>query len=120
MQQVEELVVVLLWPGFSPWPWKLFMLWVLEQKKKKKLRQTPFIFTLFYFFPVFLGPHLWHMEVPKLGVKSELQLPAYTAACGNAGSLNHGARPGIEPASSWASVGFVTYGDTRTPMVGIL
>ena len=24
-----------------------------------------------------LGPHLWHMEVARLGVKSELQLPAY-------------------------------------------
>ena len=24
------------------------------------------------------GPHPWHMEVPRLGVKSELQLPAYT------------------------------------------
>ena len=29
---------------------------------------------------VFLGLHLWHMEVPRLGVESELQLPAYTAA----------------------------------------
>ena len=28
----------------------------------------------------FLGPHLWHMEVPRLGVQSELQLPAYTTA----------------------------------------
>ena len=27
---------------------------------------------------VFLGPHLKHMEVTGLGVKSELQLPAYT------------------------------------------
>ena len=26
----------------------------------------------------FLGPHLWHMKVPRLGVESELQLPAYT------------------------------------------
>ena len=29
-------------------------------------------------FITFLGPHLWHMEVPRLGVESELQLPAYT------------------------------------------
>ena len=28
----------------------------------------------------FLGRHLQHMEVPRLGVKSELQLPAYAAA----------------------------------------
>ena len=30
-------------------------------------------------FIFFLGPHLWHMEVPRLGVKSELQL-AYAIA----------------------------------------
>ena len=28
----------------------------------------------------FLGPHPWHMEVPRLGVESGLQLPAYTTA----------------------------------------
>ena len=39
------------------------------------------IFSLFgnlSFFFSFLGSHLHHMEVPRLGVKSELQLPAYT------------------------------------------
>ena len=35
---------------------------------------------LFKFFSVFFGPHTQHMEVPKLGVKSELQLPAYATA----------------------------------------
>ena len=34
----------------------------------------------FFFFFVFLGLHLQHMEVPRLGVKSELQSPAYTTA----------------------------------------
>ena len=35
----------------------------------------------FLFFPsVFLGPHPRHVEVPRLRVKSELQLPAYTTA----------------------------------------
>ena len=33
-------------------------------------------FLLFLFVFIFLGPHLWHMEVPRLGVKLELQLPA--------------------------------------------
>ena len=33
-----------------------------------------------YFLSFFLGLHLWHMEVPRLGVESELQLPAYTTA----------------------------------------
>ena len=32
------------------------------------------------FFLVFLGPHPWHMEVPRLGAELELQLPAYTTA----------------------------------------
>ena len=30
-----------------------------------------------YLFICFLSLHLWHMEVPRLGVKLELQLPAY-------------------------------------------
>ena len=34
----------------------------------------------FYLFPFFLGPRLQHMEVPRLGIKLELQLPAYTRA----------------------------------------
>ena len=37
------------------------------------------LFIYFYFF-VFLGLHARHMEVPRLGVKLELQLPAYTTA----------------------------------------
>ena len=36
------------------------------------------------FFFVFLGSHLWHMEVPKLGVQLELQLSAYTTATATA------------------------------------
>ena len=34
---------------------------------------------LFLFF-IFIGLHLQHMEVPRLGVESELQLLTYTAA----------------------------------------
>ena len=33
-----------------------------------------------FFVFVFLGPYKWQMEVPRPGVKSELQLPAYTTA----------------------------------------
>ena len=36
------------------------------------------IFLFFIFF--FLGSHLLHVEVPRLGVKSELQLQVYTTA----------------------------------------
>ena len=35
-----------------------------------------YILILFFF----LWPHLWHMEVPRLRVESELQPPAYTTA----------------------------------------
>ena len=35
------------------------------------------IYVDFFFF---LGPHLWYMEVPRLGVESELLLPASTTA----------------------------------------
>ena len=37
--------------------------------------QHDLIVNLFFFF-CFLGPYLWHMKVPRLGVKLELQLPA--------------------------------------------
>ena len=33
-----------------------------------------------FFFLFFLGPHLQHTEVPRLGVELELHLPAYTTA----------------------------------------
>ena len=38
------------------------------------------LFLSFFFFFCFLGPHPWHMEVLKLGDKSELQPLAYTTA----------------------------------------
>ena len=78
----------------------------------------------FFCFCFFFQLHLWHMEVPRLGVESELQLPTYTtatampdraltvnymAALGNAGSLTHWARPGIKPATSWILVGFIRH-----------
>ena len=63
------------------------------------------------------------MEVPRLGVKSELQPLAYATATGmpdlsricdlhtahgNAGSVTHWARPGVEPAFSRILVRFLT------------
>ena len=45
------------------------------------------------FFFCLLGTQPWHMEVPRLGVELELQLPGYTTAHGNARSLNHCVRP---------------------------
>ena len=81
--------------------------------------------TPFYFF-IFLEPHLRPMEVPRLGVQSELQLLVYTT-----GTNNHTrseprpqpipqltATPNLQPtergqelnlhASSWILVGFIT------------
>ena len=55
------------------------------------------------------------MEVPGLGVEWQLQLPAYTPACSNTGSLTHWSRPGIEPTSSWRRVGFWSRWATRGP-----
>ena len=70
-----------------------------------------------------LGLHLWHIEFPRLGVKSELQLQANAIATatpdlswvwnlchswGNARSLTHWVRPRIELASSWILVRFLT------------
>ena len=84
----------------------------------------------------FLVPYLQHMKVPRLGVKSKLQLPAYTIAKamqiwatsvtyttvhGNAGSLTHWARPGIKRVSSWILVRFVNHwAMTGTPRIKYL
>ena len=68
----------------------------------------------FFFFFGLLGLQPWHVEVPRLGVQSELQprqigalSRTYTTAHGNARSLTHRVRPGIEPASSWILVRLV-------------
>ena len=57
---------------------------VLEWNPDPKFIFLFFIFCLF----VSSGPHLWHMEVPRLGVELELQLPAYAIATA-AGDLSH-------------------------------
>ena len=74
-----------------------------------------YILTSLFFFFCFLGPHPWHTEVPRLGVKSELQQcrvwaasATYATAHGSARFLTHWARPGIEPTTSWFLVGFVS------------
>ena len=86
---------------------------------------------------VLLGLHLPHMEVPKLGVKSELPLPAYATATATATGtpdpscvcdLHHGSRQRqiLNPlseardrtASSWTLVGFVNHwAMMRTPKI---
>ena len=69
--------------------------------------------SVFFFF---LRSHPQHMEVPRLGVELELQLPAYATVTAmwdlshvsNARSLTHCARAGIEPASSCIIVRFIS------------
>ena len=54
----------------------------LEEFYSKHLYSPPrfFFSSLFSFFFDFLGSYLWHMEVPRLGVQPELQLPACATA----------------------------------------
>ena len=58
----------------------------LERQRdlEKRIKKPIFLFFLFiYFFFAFcllLGPRLQHVEVPRRGVQSELQPPAYATA----------------------------------------
>ena len=95
--------------GFILWGIIQFLYWFLKN----------FFFLSFFF----LGLHLWHMEVPRLGIELELQLLVYAVATampdasiicdlcysayGSARPLTHWVGPGIEPASSWMLVGFI-------------
>ena len=57
--------------------------WSKKEKRKNQIQFYPYIlsFSCFFFFLFFfLGPHSWHMEVPRLEVESELQLQAYATA----------------------------------------
>ena len=57
-----------------------------SQKPLSVSRQSPYCLPFFYFSFLLLllfgilGLHLQHVEVPRLGVELELQLPAYTTA----------------------------------------
>jgi len=61
-----------------------------QEKKKKKKRKKErnkilkyikyILYICLFIYFCFLVPHLWHMEVPRLRVELELQLPAYTTA----------------------------------------
>ena len=108
-------------------PWEGAYVSSLRNPKKKILIPLPFtvifpsflpffLFLSLFFYFVFLRPQLWHMQVARLGVQSELKPLAYTTAHGNAGSLTHWVRPGIKPASSWILVSFANcWGTMGTP-----
>ena len=78
----------------------------------------------YFFLLCFLGLHLRHMEVTRLGVDSELQLLAYATATATSDpshicDLHHSSQQchilnplrnrEIEPAPSWILVRFVIY-----------
>ena len=52
----------------------------LQQERTRKICSKHWSKGSFLFFFFFLGPHLEHMEVPRLGVELELQLPAAATA----------------------------------------
>ena len=84
-------------------------------------RAQLFIIIIIFFSFCLLGLHQQHMEVPRLGVESELHLLAYATATAKGDlsriyNLHHSSqqcqilnplsRPGIKPVSSWMLVGF--------------
>ena len=61
-----------------------------QEKKKRPFSGVKYLYDIIvftYFF--FLESHLWHIGLPRLGAKSELQLPAYTTATATLGSKPH-------------------------------
>ena len=96
----------------------------------------PFCYTqylpdlFFVFFFSFLGPHLQHMEVPRLVINLELYLPAYTTSRATRDlnciyNLYHlqcqiliPLSSGIKPTYSWILVGFINcWAMKATPFV---
>ena len=83
-----------------------------------------YLFCIFFWlFVFFLGLHLQDMEVPRLGVQSEMLLPAYATTTAmpdlrHICDLHHSsrqrqipnpwARPGIKPKTSWFLVRFTS------------
>ena len=71
-----------------------------------------FLFFVFCFLP-FLEPLPWHIEVPRPGTESELQLHDLHHSCGNTGSFHtlHWARDqtGASEATRVTAFGFLTH-----------
>ena len=59
---------------------KLSQFGYLDSDTAVYFEKQTFLLFIYLFIFCFLGPHLRHMEVPRLGVKLELQLLAYTTA----------------------------------------
>ena len=114
--------------GYIKWT-NIHILGVPEGEKRDKQAERIFEEITFRTNPIFLGLHLQHMEVPRLLVESELQLPAYTtttatqgiqATCvttahGNTGSLTHLVRPRIELGPHGCQLGWLPLSHDRNP-----
>ena len=51
----------------------LILLLTFRENMVSQIAFLSFFFPSFLsFFLVFLGPHLWHMDIPRLGVESQL------------------------------------------------
>ena len=59
---------------------KQYVHWWNLSVKRKITVSIKFFCSFVYLFFAFLGPCSRHMEVPRLGVESELQLPTYATA----------------------------------------
>ena len=83
-----------------------------------------FSFCLFVFSTVALSAYwgsIWSYNYRSIPQSQQHRIQAesatYTTAHGNAGSLTHWARPGIEPATSWFLVRFINHwAPTGTPI----
>ena len=84
----KELVPLLLLPVTpeQPQAWRRSQLFEGTQLARRQgwARQPGSTISVFFF----LGPHPWHLEVPRLVVESELQLPAYATVTAMA-DLSH-------------------------------
>ena len=102
------------WNSFGEWEHRnsakskvLLSHWLLITGCAFKHYSTLGLFLVLFF--CFLGPHLRHVEVPRLGVKLELELLAcHSHSYHNTRSLAHWVRPGITSACSWILVRFLT------------
>ena len=109
-----------------PLAWELLYVTgvALKSKKKKKLKvKRDEINNTFFWGGAFLRPHPRHMVVPRLGSNrscscqptpwpQQCRIQAtsviYSIALAMPDPLTHWARPGIELASPWIQVGFIT------------
>jgi len=87
--------------------WKEWEIWQWQQRPII-FTSWPLFFFFFFVFPLFKVP-----PTAYAGSQARGQIRAIATGLhhshSNAGSLTHGARPGIEPAYSWILAGFVNH-----------